>query len=94
MPRQRDARRARPRADDKPAISRWVIHDLRRTVRTHLSALPVQDNIRELVIAHAKPGLHKVYDQHSYRDEKAECLSLWDQRLTQILARKQGSSNG
>jgi hypothetical protein len=28
-----------------------VIHDLRRTARTHFSALPVQDMIRELVIA-------------------------------------------
>jgi hypothetical protein len=45
-------------------MSSWVIHDLRRTGRTHLSALPIPDIVRELVIAHAKPGLHKVYDQH------------------------------
>lgn len=66
-------------------IAAWVIHDIRRTVRTHLSALPVQDNIRELVIAHAKQGLHRVYDQHSYQDEKRECLELWEVRLKKIL---------
>lgn len=71
--------------DEKPVMPPWVIHDIRRTVRTHLSALPVQDMIRELVIAHAKPGLHKVYDQHSYLDEKRHCLDLWDQRLSMIL---------
>ena len=74
--------------DASQEVPRWVIHDVRRTVRTHLSALPVQDNIRELVIAHAKPGLHKVYDQHSYREEKGECLDLWEQRLHRILSKE------
>jgi hypothetical protein len=41
--------------------------------------------VRELVIAHARPGLHKVYDQHTYRDEKRECLTLWSARLTGIV---------
>jgi integrase len=74
--------------DGAGGMPAWVIHDLRRTVRTHLSALPVQDMIRELVIAHAKPGLHRVYDQHTYRNEKSECLNLWDDRLGIILERK------
>jgi len=54
-------------------------------MRTHLSALPVQDLVRELVIAHARPGLHKVYDQHSYQDEKRRCLELWEKRLLSIV---------
>src|SRR5262249_17459798 len=41
-------------------IEPWGLHDLRRTGRTALSALPVAEITRELVIAHAKPGLHKV----------------------------------
>ena len=49
----------------------FVIHDIRRTVRTGLSALPIPDLVRELVIAHAKPGLHKVYDQHAYIEKNA-----------------------
>jgi hypothetical protein len=63
----------------------WKIHDLRRSMRTHLSALPVQDVVREAVIAHARPGLHKVYDQHSYEDEKRQCLELWERRLLAIV---------
>ncbi|MGC9954033.1 MAG: integrase arm-type DNA-binding domain-containing protein [Rhizomicrobium sp.] len=39
----------------------WQFHDLRRTMRTHLSGLPIQELVRELVIAHRKPGLHKVF---------------------------------
>lgn len=67
--------------EEQDALPPWVFHDLRRTMRTHLSALPVQDLVRELVIAHAKPGLHKVYDQFSYRDEKRECLELYEDWL-------------
>jgi integrase len=77
--------KAKARIDKLSGVANWVIHDLRRTMRTHLSALPVQDLVRELVIAHAKPGLHKVYDQFSYQDEKRRCLELWEKRLLSIV---------
>jgi integrase len=63
----------------------WVLHDIRRTMRTGLSALPIPDLVRELVIAHTKPGLHKVYDQHSYLDEKRHALDLWAAKLRSII---------
>ena len=64
----------------------FVIHDIRRTVRTGFSSLPVPDLVRELVIAHTKPGLHKVYDQHAYLDEKRQALELWAGRLRGIVS--------
>ena len=66
-------------------IKPWVIHDIRRTMRTGLSALPVPDLVRELVIAHTKPGLHKVYDQHAYESEKRHALEQWAARLRNIV---------
>lgn len=80
--------KGKARIDKLSGVEGWQFHDLRRTMRTHLSALPVQDIVRELTIAHAKPGLHAVYDQHAYRDEKLECLTLWESRLQGILAPK------
>jgi integrase len=77
--------KAKGRLDKFSGVTDWVLHDLRRTTRTHFSALPVQDNVREAVIAHARPGLHKVYDQHTYEAEKRECLRLWEHRLRGIL---------
>jgi integrase len=74
--------------DALSGVEGWVFHDLRRTMRSHLSALPVQDIVRELVIAHQQKGLHKVYDLHRYEDEKHECLRLWEHRLCGILAPK------
>jgi integrase len=73
--------KAKARADRLSGVADWKIHDLRRTMRTGLSALPVEDLVRELVIAHAKPGLHQVYDLHTYQDEKRRCLELWEHRL-------------
>jgi integrase len=44
--------------------ARFVIHDLRRTVRTGLAALRVPDHIAEMVLGHGRKGLQRVYDQH------------------------------
>lgn len=71
---------------DRPArMESFVLHDIRRTVRTGLSAVPVPDLVRELVIAHSKPGLHKVYDQFAYVEEKRLALQLWANRLESIV---------
>lgn len=63
----------------------FVLHDIRRTMRSGLSALPIEQHIRELVIGHTQPGLHKVYDQHRYIDEKRNALDLWAARLMAIV---------
>jgi integrase len=70
---------------DLGPVPPWVIHDIRRTVRTNLSALPVSDLVRELILAHARPGLHRVYDQYAYLDERRKCLELWAKRLMSIV---------
>jgi integrase len=63
----------------------WRLHDLRRTARTHFSAIPSTDLVRELAISHTKPGLHKVYDQHAYLDERRDLLQRWAKRLMAIV---------
>jgi len=63
----------------------FVIHDIRRTMRTGLSALPIPDVVRERVVAHATAGMHAVYDQYSYADEKRHALELWEARLLSIV---------
>jgi integrase len=86
---------ARARGEDrrKAEIEPFVIHDVRRTMRTGLSALPVSDLVRELVIAHTKPGLHKVYDQFAYLDEKRSALTAWEVRLRSIVTPPPSSDN-
>jgi integrase len=72
--------------DSRAKLPDFVIHDIRRTVRTGLSAIPnISDLVRELVIGHTKPGLHKVHDQYAYLDEKRLALNAWAARLKAII---------
>jgi integrase len=63
----------------------WVIHDIRRTVRTRLASLRVPDMVAEMVIGHGRKGLQRVYDQHTYETEMREALELWAARLRDIV---------
>jgi integrase len=63
----------------------WVNHDIRRTVRSKLSRIKGLDlETREAILAHVKPGMQGVYDQHAYFEEKREALELWAEMLRQI----------
>ena len=70
---------ARKRGDDSSRVmlAPWVNHDLRRTMRTGLSRLRVDRDIREAVLAHTRPGVEGVYDRHDYLDEKRDALERW-----------------
>ncbi|MGB8899566.1 MAG: tyrosine-type recombinase/integrase [Methylocella sp.] len=76
----------------KEPIVLWRFHDLRRSMRTGLGGLPVPNNVSELCIAHAQPGMHRVYDQHSYRDEKRRAFELWASRVRAIIEPDAGSN--
>ncbi|AXI46310.1 integrase [Sulfitobacter sp. SK012] len=68
-------------AKDVLPWGRWTPHDLRRTMRTGLSACKVRPDIAELTIGHVKTGMVAVYDQHSFEDEQREALIVWENRL-------------
>jgi integrase len=78
---------AEQRGEDpaKVTLDPFTIHDIRRTVRTHLSALPVEELVRELILAHTKSALGEIYNQYSYLDEKRKALDLWAARLKLIV---------
>ena len=57
-------------------LAPWVLHDLRRTVRSRLSELRVPPAIAELTIGHQLPGLLKVYDKWEAMDERRDALSV------------------
>jgi integrase len=75
------------RGDDPERVTLpdYVNHDIRRTVRTHLSALKIGEEVREAVLAHVRPGIKSVYDKYEYLDEKREALALWAARLRSIV---------
>lgn len=77
--------RMRGHNPDDVTLPHWVNHDLRRTVRSHLSRLKIEEVAREAVLAHARPGIKGTYDLHDYLEEKREALRLWAVRLRTIV---------
>jgi integrase len=67
-------------------VKPWVVHDLRRTVRTRLASLRVPDMVAEMVLGHGRKGLQRVYDQHTYEPEMREALELWAERLRDVVS--------
>ena len=63
----------------------YTPHDLRRTVRTRLAALGVDDIVAERVMGHELQGMARVYNQHRYLDEKRAALERWADELRRIV---------
>ena len=63
----------------------WTLHDLRRTMRTHLSALPISGTVAELMIGHKQRGVRAVYDRYGYLDEQRAAFELWAARLRDLV---------
>ena len=75
--RSKDRLNGRLPADMAP----WVLHDIRRSVITHLGesgfALP---HVREMLVNHQsghKGGVAGVYDKAQYLPERRQALDLW-----------------
>jgi len=79
---------ARRRGEDpsQVALARWVNHDLRRVVRTNLSALEVEEHVAEMALGHGRKGLQRIYDQHRFEPQIREALVRWANRLRQIVS--------
>jgi integrase len=67
------------------AIEPFTIHDLRRTARSLMSRAGIQTEISELVLGHSIKGIQKVYDRHSYFEEKGQALSKLAALIERIL---------
>jgi hypothetical protein len=59
-------------------MAAWAPHDLRRTMRSGLSALGVERVTAELLLDHAvSDELSKIYDRHEYWPQRVEASSRW-----------------
>lgn len=81
-------------AKDVAPWGRWTPHDLRRTMRTGLSACRVRPDIAELTIGHTKRGIVAVYDQHGFDEERRAAMQAWEARLLRITAGEEAASIG
>jgi integrase len=71
-------------------LPRWVLHDLRRTMRSGLGALGIRPDIAELVLNHAKGGIQATYDRYSYQREIKHALALWAEHVLALVEGRKG----
>ena len=69
----------------KEDAERFTPHDLRRSLRTRLAALGIQDVIAERVLGHKLQGVLAVYNRYGYDQEKRQALDTWERELRRIL---------
>ena len=62
-------------------VAAFMLHDLRRTVRTGLAKLGIRPDIAERCLNHAQPGIIATYDTHRYLEEKRDALTQWANHL-------------
>ena len=75
--RAKALRRARHRG-------KWTAHDLRRTMRSGLSALGIDETVAEHCINHVVPGVRGIYDRHKPVDRMADALQRWADHLATL----------
>ena len=66
-------------------LPHWVNHDMRRTIRTGMSKLGIDTEVKEAVLSHAKTGLTKVYELYDYAPEKRAALEKWCDHVRRIV---------
>ena len=69
-------------------VPSFTIHDLRRTMRTHLGILGINRFVAERCLNHAIPNMEGVYDAGDYLTERRVALTKWAEFVTacEILA--------
>ncbi|MGO9990458.1 MAG: tyrosine-type recombinase/integrase [Steroidobacteraceae bacterium] len=65
-------------------LDAFTIHDLRRTMRTHLSSLGIRSEVAERCLNHKLPGIQGVYNRHDYFAERRAALETWTALLLEI----------
>jgi hypothetical protein len=83
---------AKAEFDATVKLDDWVVHDLRRTVRTGIDKLGVLPHICEAVLNHLPAKLIRTYNQNTYEGEKRKALDAWAHHLKTIVAQATGAN--
>lgn len=73
------------KADATAALAPYRVHDFRVTCETRLADLGFNQDVRDAVLGHAKPGLQKTYNKHEYLEEKREAMAAYGAHIMGIV---------
>lgn len=77
--------KAKQRLDKAAGVKGFILHDLRRTVRTALSRLGFEKHVCDRVLGHATHDVSRHYDHWSHLPQKREALDAWAAHLARIV---------
>ncbi|MFJ5982379.1 tyrosine-type recombinase/integrase [Enterobacter cancerogenus] len=60
---------------------KWTLHDLRRTLATHMNNMGIAPHVVEQLLGHSMPGVMAIYNRSLYLPEKLDALNKWYDRL-------------
>lgn len=60
-----------------PPMEPWTVHDIRRSVATHMARMGTPQEHIERVLGHVVQGVAVTYNRYSYLDEKRAALEAW-----------------
>lgn len=66
---------------DGVEVAPWVVHDLRRSMATHMERLGVLPHVIEACLGHALRGVAGTYRHYNHLEEKRTALQLWADTL-------------
>ncbi len=68
--------------DGLPPMEPWTVHDIRRSVATHMARGGTPQEHIERVLGHVVAGVAGTYNRYSYLDEKRAALEAWGKLWT------------
>jgi integrase len=71
-------------------IKPYRVHDFRVTCETRLAHLGFNQDVRDAVLGHAKPGLQKTYNKYDYLHEKRRALEAYGAHILELVDANRG----
>lgn len=71
--------------DSEAKLVDYRTHDFRVTCETRLANLGFNQEVRDAVLGHAKPGLQKVYNKYDYLSEKHAALAAYAKHVLELV---------
>lgn len=70
----------------------FTAHDIRRSVASHMTGMGIPRLVVSKILNHVESGVTRVYDRHSYDQEKRAALAAWNENLNEITKGKNAST--
>jgi integrase len=80
--------KAKKRLDEISGVTKWRIHDIRRTVTTGMATLSIAPHIADKIMNHQVgtiSGVAAVYQRHEFLEERKTALEAWGNYVQSLM---------